>query len=322
MYRTPTYTHLVYMAVLNAMIQDLFGFPTEDVWNTSEPSPPIHIKVIVGQHHQDGIHIWGCWVSKRLFTVTRYHLSCSGHPTYRILRVPLLRSYSNRVHYKWQQHHLMNPYISPQTSIFPYFLPLQGTAIYTQLPSIYRRNNYARPQIIITRGFYGIRNLNFILWKTAIPTSISSIYELLIHLPCHSTHNTSDIHNLLHTNDVTSLGSPCQHIYTSVLNPISAGNYLYRPRYIKFYITFPAFNYHNTKCDSFTSPKTKQQLHNDIFSLSMTALPQHYTIQVLWIKLFLNFHSSIDYRHSKWKENFIDENEISLETKCLSLHIV
>jgi hypothetical protein len=44
-----------------------------------------------------GIHLWGCSVSKRLFTVTRYHLSCSGHPTYRILRVPLLSYHSNRV---------------------------------------------------------------------------------------------------------------------------------------------------------------------------------------------------------------------------------
>jgi len=66
-----------------------------------------------------GIHLWGCWVPKRLFTVTRYHLSCSGHLTYLTLRVPLLRFHSNRVHYKWQQHHLMNLYISPQMSIFP-----------------------------------------------------------------------------------------------------------------------------------------------------------------------------------------------------------
>jgi len=47
-----------------------------------------------------GIHLWGCWVSKRLFTVTRHHLSCSGHPKYHIPRVPLLRSHSNRVQYK------------------------------------------------------------------------------------------------------------------------------------------------------------------------------------------------------------------------------
>jgi len=66
-----------------------------------------------------GIHVFACRVSKRLFTVTRYNLSCSGHQTYRIPRVPLPRSHSNRVHYKWQQHHLMNPYISPQMSTFP-----------------------------------------------------------------------------------------------------------------------------------------------------------------------------------------------------------
>jgi len=66
-----------------------------------------------------GILLWDCRISKRLLTVTRYHLSCSGHPTYRLLRVPLLRSHSYRVHYKWQQHHLMNPYNSPQMSTFP-----------------------------------------------------------------------------------------------------------------------------------------------------------------------------------------------------------
>jgi hypothetical protein len=64
------------------------------------------------------IHLCGCWVSKRLFPVTRY-ISCSGHPTYHKLRVPLLRSHSNRVHYKWRKHHLMNVCIRPQMSTFP-----------------------------------------------------------------------------------------------------------------------------------------------------------------------------------------------------------
>jgi len=65
-----------------------------------------------------GIHLWGCRVSKgysRLPDIT-FPAQVTQH---QIPRVPLLRSHSNRVHYKWQQHYLMNPYVSTQMSIFP-----------------------------------------------------------------------------------------------------------------------------------------------------------------------------------------------------------
>jgi hypothetical protein len=40
------------------------------------------------------------------------------------------------------------------------------------------------------------------------------------------------------------------------------------------------------------------------------------------LKTVYNFYNFIDYIYSKQKEAFIDKNEISLETKGLTLHIV
>ena len=131
------------------------------------------------------------------------------------------------------------------------------------------RNNYTRPKIIIKCGFCILRNLNFVLWKRAIPISISSIYKyrlstsiksndiihitityntLFLHrwttntsvIPGHIyvTYDTSDTDRLLHLNNVSSLGSPCHNIYISFSNPTSAGIYHYRRRDIKLYLTF------------------------------------------------------------------------------------
>jgi len=72
--------------------------------------------------------------------------------------------------------------------------PLQGTDVYTPLPSTSTRNNYARPQIIIKYGLYTIRNQNFFLWKMAIPTSNSSIYKLLIPQPSQGTFTSHVTH--------------------------------------------------------------------------------------------------------------------------------
>ena len=87
----------------------------------------------------------------------------------------------------------------------------------------------------------------FITSNGIIPMTIT-YNTLLIHrwttntsaIPRHFyiTHDTSDIDILLHVKNVLSLGSPCQSIYISFLNPASAGNYQYWWQNIKFYITF------------------------------------------------------------------------------------
>jgi len=68
--------------------------------------------------------------------------------------------------------YLSKPFTSSCKHVFS---PLQGTEAYRQLSSSSTRNNYARPQIIIKCGSYNISNLNFVVWKIAIPTNISSI---------------------------------------------------------------------------------------------------------------------------------------------------
>ena len=41
------------MAALNAVMQDLFGYSTEDMWHTAQPFPLIDNKVTVGHKQQD-----------------------------------------------------------------------------------------------------------------------------------------------------------------------------------------------------------------------------------------------------------------------------
>ena len=80
-------------------------------------------------------------------------------------RLTLLRSHSNRVHYKWQRH-LMNPYISPQMSKFPLIACTFPSVLSKSCQQFYQPRKIKQPNFTIsnTTRIADSKNLSMCKW--------------------------------------------------------------------------------------------------------------------------------------------------------------
>jgi len=205
-------------------------------------------------------------------------------------------------------------------SVFPYFLPLQGTDMYTQLSSTSTRNNYTRPQLL-NMGFYTteIWNSSFERWP----------YQLhLFHI---WTSNTSAIPGHFTSHIWYKYATARKQCHEPGLSQPEILHKFFKPNFgqqlpiqtTKRQILHNFFQHSIIITPNVIHLLPPRQNHNYIiiyFPQTWQPLPKTILSKFCKLKTVFKF-SQFYWLYSKWKENF-DENQISLETKDLTLHSV